>query len=88
MSFDLYDFKNYHKEDEKLIKNINKLKYILINLVEKKISKKKSLEIINLFISQILTENLLDNYKMKSKNLEKTFKKAILMLSMKKNNNY
>ena len=51
-------------------------------------TKKKSLEIINLFISQILTENLLDNYKMKSKNLEKTFKKAILMLSMKKNNNY
>ncbi len=77
-NFDLYNYKNYHEEDKELIQNLKILKNKLFQVVEKKkLSRLKIYKIIELLISQILKENLLDSYTKKSENLKKTLKKAI-----------
>lgn len=77
--YNIYDYKNYHKEDKELIIKINKKKNDLLKLIEKNLSKSSIFKILDLFIAEILKEKLIDSYLKKSANLEKKFNRAILI---------
>ena len=62
-----------------MIIKINKKKNDLLKLIDRKLSKSLIFKIIDLFIAEILKEQLIDSYLKKSENLEKTFNRAILL---------